>query len=261
MILIVVKGWNILRENIIKSKNRVRKHGEVFTPRKIVDQMLDTPEIKNACNNLTATFLEPAAGEGAFLVAILERKLNMVCKKFNNNLNQYENYSLLALSTLYGVELLEDNAQTCVMNMYQHYYDFYKKQIKFHTGKLNRKVLDSAKKIISLNIGNGNFLTRKSIDKSPLIFSEWKPTNLKKTTKNIIVQRTEYTLDEIYEDAKRESGRAIDKLKQQPTQLDMFDFLEDEPKNINTETKIMQYKPVKIIDVYKEEMIEVDGDG
>src|SRR5690625_3429916 len=221
--------------------------------------MLDTPEIKKACESLTNTFLEPAAGEGAFLVAILERKLNMVSKKYNNDLIQYENYSLFALTTLYGIELLEDNAQTCVMNMYQQYYDCYKEQIKYHAGKLNRKVLDSAKKVISLNICNGNFLTRESIDGRPLVFSKWDPTNLKKTTKKIKVQRTEYTLDEIYEKVQKENGRAINKPTQQSTQLDIFDLLEDETEIKEDSTKIMQYKPVEIINVYKEEMIEVDG--
>ena len=67
-----------MKEEIIKSKIRVQKHGEVFTPKRIVNKMLDIPEVKDACENLTATFLEPAAGEGASLVAILERKLNMV---------------------------------------------------------------------------------------------------------------------------------------------------------------------------------------
>ena len=117
-------------EKIIKSKARVQKHGEVFTPRKIVNQMLDVPEIKEACENLTATFLEPAAGEGAFLIEILKRKLIMVSERYNDDLTQYENYSLLALSTLYGIELLEDNAQICVMNMYETYYDYYQKQAK-----------------------------------------------------------------------------------------------------------------------------------
>ncbi|MDO5741614.1 MAG: N-6 DNA methylase, partial [Vagococcus sp.] len=172
-------------ETIIKSKERVQKHGEVFTPKKIVNQMLNTPEIKEACENLTATFLEPAAGEGAFLIEILKRKLDMVSIEYNDDLIRYENYSLLALSTLYGIELLEDNAQTCVMNMYQKYYDSYKEQVNRHNGKVNQKVLDSAKKIISSNIGNGNFLTRKAIDGSDLVFSEWKPLNLKRITKNI----------------------------------------------------------------------------
>lgn len=246
-----------MSEQIIKSKLRVQKHGEVFTPKRIVNQMLDIPEIKEACENLTATFLEPAAGEGAFLIEILKRKLDLVSIKYNDDLIRYENYSLLALSTLYGIELLEDNAQTCVMNMYQQYYDSYKVQVNNHNGNVNQKVLDSAKKIISLNIGNGNFLTRKAIDGSDLLFSEWKPINLRKTTKNIKVQRTEYTLNEIYENTQKENGKVLRQPKSEPDQIDIFSFLDDPIQTQEKESIEMQYIPVKIIDVYKEEMEEV----
>ncbi|MGM8365607.1 N-6 DNA methylase [Virgibacillus sp. W0181] len=245
-----------MTEEIIKCKTRVQKHGEVFTPKRIVNKMLDIPEIKEACENLTTTFLEPAAGEGAFLVAILERKLKIVSGKYNNDLVQYENYSLLALTTLYGIELLEDNAQTCVMNMFQKYYDHYKEQIEYHNGDMKQKVLESAKKIISLNIGNGNFLTRKAVDGASLVFSDWKPINLRKTTKNIKVQRTEYTLDEIYENTQKENGKALRQPKNEPEQIDIFSFLDEELETQEDE-KEMQYIPVKIIDVYKEEMEEV----
>lgn len=248
----------MLQENLIKSKSRVRKHGEVFTPKKVVNQMLDTPEIKEACENLTDTFLEPAAGEGAFLVAILERKLKMVSQKYNSDLKTYENYSLFALTTLYGIELLEDNAQTCVMNMYQQYYDQYKEQVNYHSGRLNQKVLDSAKKIISINIRNGNFLTRRSVDGSPLVFSEWQAINMRSNTKNIKVQRTEYTLDEIYNKVKKDNGYAINQPTKKPIQLDIFDYLDDEVEVNDTSIKNMQFKTVNIIDVYKEEMVEVD---
>lgn len=238
----------------------MQKHGEVFTPKRIVNKILDIPEVKSACEKLTATFLEPAAGEGAFLVAILERKLNMVSKKYNSDLLQYENYSLLALTTLYGIELLEDNAQTCVMNMYQQYYDSYKEQIKHRNGKVNQKVLDSAKKIISLNIANGNFLTRKGIDGKAIVFSEWEPINLRKNTKNIKVQRTEYTLDEIYENVEKENGSVLRQQRTEPEQMDIFNFLDEDVEMIHEKSdQEMQYIPVKIIDVYKEEMMEVDG--
>jgi len=220
--------------------------------------MLDTPEIKKACESLTTTFLEPSAGEGAFLVAILERKLDMVSKEYNSDLIQYENYSLLALTTLYGIELLEDNAQTCVMNMYQQYYDSYQKQIKYHNGKVNQKVLDSAKKIISLNIANGNFLSRKGVDGRAIVFSEWIPINLRKNTKNIRVQRTDYTLDEIYENAKKENGSVLQQENNEPEQMNIFSFLDDElDKTTDKLHQKVQYKIVKIIDVYKEEMEEV----
>lgn len=255
---IKIKRVNDLSEQIIKSKIRVQKHGEVFTPKKIVNKMLNVPEIKEACEDLTTTFLEPAAGEGAFLIEILDRKLNMVSNKYNDDLLQYENYSLLCLSTLYGIELLEDNAQICVMNMFQRYYDHYKKQIESHQGKINQKVLNSAKKIISLNIGNGNFLTRKTTDENPLIFSEWRPLNIKKTTKNLKIQRTEYTFDEIFENRQKETGVALRFLENDNEQIDIFELLSNETELLDDRKVEMRYLPVKIIDVYKEEMEIID---
>lgn len=248
----------------IKSKLRVQKHGEVFTPKRIVKKMLDVQEIKEACESILTTFLEPSAGEGAFLVAILERKLNIVVKNYNDDLGRFENYSLLALTSLYGIELLEDNAQTCMLNMFQVYYDIYQEQVRYHNGKLKKKVLDSAKEIISSNIRQGNFLTKQSIDGNPLVFSEWSPIKMRKTTKRIKIQRTEYTLDEIYGNEEKESGKsinkAISKTIQPYKQLDSFDLLvEDDIDSENENPKEMRYTPVNIIDVYKAEMEEADG--
>lgn len=252
-----------LEEIGIKSKIRVQKHGEVFTPKKIVNKMLDVQEINEACSSLLTTFLEPSAGEGAFLVAILERKLNIVVKHYNDDLIRFENYSLLVLTSLYGIELLEDNAQTCVLNMFQVYYDIYQKQAQHHNGKLKKKVLDSAKEIISSNIRQGDFLTRKAIDGSQLVFSEWTPVNMKKTTKRIKIQRTEYTLDEVYRGVEKESGKTINEVTNNKTiqphkQLDMFDILkENDIERENEISKELRYVPVTIIEVYKAEMEEV----
>ncbi len=69
-------------EKLIKSKERVQQHGEVFTPQWMVQKMLDVEGIKQACENIDATFLEPAAGDGNFLVAILERKLKKKTQKY-----------------------------------------------------------------------------------------------------------------------------------------------------------------------------------
>ncbi|WP_096156216.1 N-6 DNA methylase [Bacillus sp. FJAT-45066] len=245
------------KEKIIKSKKRIQNHGEVFTPKRIVKKMLDLPNIREACQNLTSTFLEPAAGEGTFLVEVLNRKMNMVVKNYGDNITRYENYSLLALSTLYGVELLEDNAQKCVMNMYQCYYESYQQQAFQHGTKVKDKVLRSAKLIISNNIAQGNSLTKTSPDGKPIVFSEWHPVNLTRTPKTIKVQRTEYTLEEILTGKEKEKGEPVthsDRVKQ----LDFFDILEDE-ELIEIKEKKMKYIPVKFIDVYKEEMEEVDG--
>ncbi|MFD0131255.1 methylase, partial [Bacillus subtilis] len=113
-----------------------------------------------------------------------------------------------------------------------------------------------AKEIISSNIRQGNFLTRKAVDGKPLVFSEWYPVNMRKTTKNIKIQRTEYTLDEIYENIEKEPGMTISRDGQRDLQLDIFDILEVD--DVDDEVKKeMRYIPVNINDVYKEEMEEV----
>jgi len=63
---------------LMKSKLRVQKHGEVFTPQWMVDKMLSIPGIKEKAEDIFATFLEPSAGEGAFLLAIENMKLQFV---------------------------------------------------------------------------------------------------------------------------------------------------------------------------------------
>lgn len=243
------------KENIIKSKKRVKKHGEVFTPKRIVKKMLDLPQIREACQNLTSTFLEPGAGEGAFLVEVLNRKMKMIAENYGDDLTRYENYSLLALSTLYGVELLEDNAQRCAMNMYQVYYEAYQQQAIIHNTKMANKVLDSAKLIISYNITQGNFLTKLSANGNPIVFSEWRPLNLRKNTKNIKVQRTEYTIDDILNGI--EQGNIASTYSVKVDQLNLFDCFDDE-EVAETKENRMKYIPVKITEVYKEEMEEVD---
>lgn len=243
-------------EKIIKSKKRVQNHGEVFTQKKIVKKMLDMPIIREACQNLTSTFLEPAAGEGAFLVEVLNKKLKMVVKNYSDDITRFENYSLLALSTLYGVELLEDNAQKCVMNMYQAYYEAYHQLASNHGVKMKNNVLDSAKLIISKNIAQGNFLTKLSANGNPIVFSEWYPIDIQKKSKAIKIQRTEFTMNEILGGVEKESGeKSIHSVKE--VQLDLFDLYDDLEMN-EIKTKRMKYIPVKITDVYKEEMEEVD---
>ena len=65
--------------NQVKSKQRVKDHGEVFTPDFIVNDMLDL--VKNETERIESRFLEPACGDGNFLAPILVRKLEVVKKK------------------------------------------------------------------------------------------------------------------------------------------------------------------------------------
>ena len=239
-------------EKLIKSKERVQKHGEVFTPSWMGQKMLDTEGVKEACENLTATFLEPAAGDGNFLVAILRRKLTMVSEQYNSSIRQYTHYSLYALSTLYGIELLEDNAQMCVMNLFEVYKDFYGEAVKKHEDKQSESTLNNAKFIISKNIVQGNFLTRKLSSGETIVFSEWEIT--KQTATMLKVQRTEYSLDEIFAGKDKEAGSPFESAVEFE-QMDLFsDFgLEPEPEKEET---VQKYKECYITEVYDE--VKVD---
>ncbi|MCD8914661.1 methylase [Staphylococcus simulans] len=238
-------------EKLIKSKQRVQKHGEVFTPNWMVEKMLNVPGIKEACESLHKTFLEPAAGEGNFLMAILRRKLIMVKEKYNLTLKQYENYSLYALSTIYGIELLEDNAQVCVMNMFEVFKEAYIVVVNEHKGHVNFDVLNSAKVIISANIAQGNFITKETPEKKPIIFSEWEIKNkLNKSSQTIKVLRTEHTLAEIFEGQTKTNGR-VKSLTERNHQLNIFELLEDE--SIEVKQVKESYSIVPITNVFKEE--------
>ncbi|WP_288557610.1 DNA methyltransferase [uncultured Lactobacillus sp.] len=225
-----------MSEKIIKSVDRVKDIGEVFTPQKAVNFMLDQPEIKEKVESLTATFLEPSAGEGAFLVEILRRKLNYAQKQ-NVSVKEMQNNFLLALSSLYGIELMEDNVEMLVINMVNTFRDVYFNT--FSHEDQNQKVLSSANVIISANMAQGNALTRKTATGEPIIFSEWKPIGKTK------VQRIEYTFDAIVE-----GEGPVGTVQNQYEQLDLFaaeDF-DDEAED----KKVKNYLPVKWEDVYRQ---------
>ena len=63
----------------IKSKERVSRHGEVYTSEREVNNMLDL--VKNETERLDSRFLEPACGDGNFLINILERKMNILVSR------------------------------------------------------------------------------------------------------------------------------------------------------------------------------------
>lgn len=222
-----------MTEKIIKSSDRVKDIGEVFTPKKTVNFMLDQPEIKEKVNSLTATFLEPSAGEGAFLVEILRRKLDYA-KAQSQTTKEMQNNFLLVLSTLYGIELMEDNIEMLVMNMNNVFRDMYFNT--FEAEDQSTKILKSAQTIISANMSQGDALTRKTVTGKPIIFSEWKPIGKNK------VQRTDYTFDSIIE-----GGGPLGSVQKQYEQMDLF----AEDNSESNDENVQHYLPVKWEDIYK----------
>ena len=77
--------------DLIKTKQRVADHVEVFTPSWMVDAMLDL--VKAESERIDARFLEPACGSGNFLVRILQWKLAAVELKFGNSDFEKRNYA------------------------------------------------------------------------------------------------------------------------------------------------------------------------
>jgi len=89
----------------IKSKKRVADHGEVFTHQREVNAMLDL--VKTETERIDSRFLEPACGSGNFLVEILQRKLTVVEQKYAKNQIEYEKYAIIAISSIYGIDIFD----------------------------------------------------------------------------------------------------------------------------------------------------------
>lgn len=159
----------------IKSKQRVKDHGEVFTQEREVNAMLDL--VKNETERIESRFLEPACGDGNFLAPILKKKLAIVNRKYGSSQNEFERMSLIAVSSIYGVELLRDNVEVCVERLYEIFNDIYKKLYKDKSKDEFRK---SIQFVLKRNILQGDALTLKRVDnKEHIIFSEWSLVNSK----------------------------------------------------------------------------------
>lgn len=155
-----------MSENQIKSKKRVSEHGEVFTATREVKAMLDM--VKSETERIESRFLEPACGEGAFLMEVLRRKLSIVKKRYKGH--ELEKYSILALSSLYGIDILEDNAIICRENLYNIWNSFYAQNCGSECFDECRK---AALYILKHNILYGNALTMLRNDGHPIVFAQW----------------------------------------------------------------------------------------
>lgn len=152
----------------VKSKQRVANHGEVFTAEREVNAMLDL--VKPETERIDSRFLEPACGDGNFLAEILRRKLAAVKKQYGRNPSDYEKYSVVAVTSIYGVELLPDNAQECRERLFNIWNQVYTANCK---ADANGECRAAVRFILKRNILCGNALDLKDADGNPIIFSEW----------------------------------------------------------------------------------------
>lgn len=150
--------------SLVKSKQRVADHGEVFTPAWMVEAMLDL--VKAETERIDARFLEPACGSGNFIVQILRRKLAVVELKYGKSDFERQHFGLLAIMCIYGIELLADNIAECRSNV-----------LDVFAGYLNLNETDNlyraALYVLSQNLVHGDALTMRNQDGHPITFAEW----------------------------------------------------------------------------------------
>jgi type III restriction system methylase len=157
-------GENPQPERLVKSKQRVADHGEVFTPSNIVDAMLDL--VKDESERIDARVLEPACGEGAFLQEVLRRKLTTCQARYGKNEFERRHYGLLGLMCTYGIELLEDNAQICRNNLHTIFVDFLGPDAAPEWAQ-------AAQVVLKTNIVQADALTMKLPNGEAITFAEW----------------------------------------------------------------------------------------
>lgn len=200
-----------------KSKERVRERGEVFTAEREVKAMCDL--VKDETERIDSRFLEPACGDGNFLAEILTRKLEVVKRKYKKSTLDYEKNAVLAISSVYGVDIMQDNVLACRERLFKLWDKEYKAVCK---KDCNDQTREAVKFILSKNIVCGNALTLKCVDENgneidePIVFSEWAFIT------GFQMQRQDYTFAHLLEMNNEE--------KQTKKQQSMFDEKEDEGK-------------------------------
>ena len=163
------------KETQVISKQRVADHGEVYTSAREVNAMLDL--VRQETERIDSRFLEPACGTGNFLIEVLARKLRVVEARYKKSRLEYERYAVLAVSSIYGIDILEDNVVECRGRLLDLFDSAYRAAFR---GEARDEVRDAAAYILARNIIHGDALTLKTVvaagqpeDPQPIIFAEW----------------------------------------------------------------------------------------
>ena len=150
--------------------------------------MLDL--VKAETERIDSRFLEPACGTGNFLAEILQRKLRVVAARYAKSQIEYERYAVLAVSSIYGIDILEDNVQECRQRLFDIFDVEYSRLFR----KSARDACRAAVRyILSCNIVHGDTLTLKTVGATPqpITFAEWSLVN------GSMLKRRDFTFHEL----------------------------------------------------------------
>lgn len=181
------RGPDPLEKQVI-SRKRVADHGEVLTAKREVNAMLDL--VKQETERIESRFLEPACGNGNFLTAVLERKLTVVEQRYGKSQLEFERHAVLAISSIYGIDILEDNIRDCRRRLFEIFDVSYARLFK---AAAKDKCREAARFILERNIIWGDALTLRTAGEKPshIIFSEWSPVN------GSMLKRRDFTFSEL----------------------------------------------------------------
>lgn len=150
--------------NLVRTKQRVADHGEVFTPPWLVEDMLNLVQAET--ERIDSRFLEPACGSGNFLIPVLERKLAAVESKYGKNDFEKRHYALFGLMCIYGIELLVDNTEECRDKLVEIFASY----LKVNSNDVWAR---AAATVVHANIVQGDALKLTTAEGLPITFPEW----------------------------------------------------------------------------------------
>ena len=215
-------------DNQIKSKERVQKHGEVNTNLREINAMLDL--VKDETLRIESKFLEPACGDGNFLIEVLRRKKNIIKKNFSKTQHDFEKNTFIAITSIYGIDILEDNVTSCQERILDFILDDYNRSFK---KTKNDDFIESLKYVISKNIILGDAITLKcqtnDLVSKPIIFSDWTMIG------NGMIKRKDFIFSELVE---RSSMR----------EMPLFSDLDDEDQAF-IPTPIKEYPLIDFLEI------------
>ncbi len=180
------------QQSQIKSRQRVADHGEVFTNPREVNAMLDL--VRDESFRLDSRFLEPACGDGNFLIEILRRKLSLL--QDTKSQTEWEFQSLIAVGSCYGIDILPDNAEACRTRLEEYVLSQHPASERLNARSADNTIqakrsvvsqptpcsvveespyLFSLRYMLQKNIVCGDALTYRTAQNKPIVFCEWTP--------------------------------------------------------------------------------------
>jgi hypothetical protein len=217
-----------MSEKQIKTKQRVADYGEVYTSAREVNAMLDL--IKQETERIESRFLEPACGNGNFLIEVLTRKLSRIASRYAKSRLEYERYAVSAISSLYGIDILEDNIFQCRKRLFS----FFQEQYTSHFSEFqNDDLPNTVNFILDRNIVWGDALTLQTVDSQPkpIVFSEWALIN------DGLVKRRDFTFSELLFQSENNS----------------FPLFSDTKEDVFIPSPIKEYSPIHYLKIWQME--------